>query len=213
VFNRRAAAGTHSHLPGADLGESPLWPTAAIITAATLYTTLPVRFVAGPSAGVFGSIRWIVPALTVLLLAVLLASLPKVGLGRAFGISTHRLHLGRHIASLGVISLLSAANAVSIYFLVHALINGAHVVAAPLLRAALHLWSVNVRLVGVEQAAAPIPARSLTDIVGGMAGNGAAGGSASADGGTATSGPAAISNTSSLTQSVSQRIHNKIQVD
>jgi len=32
----------------------------------------------------------------------------------------------------------------SIYFLVRALINGAHVVAAPLLRAALHLWTVNV---------------------------------------------------------------------
>ncbi len=149
MFNRRAAAGTHAHLPRADLGESPLWPTAAIITAATLYTTLPVRFVAGPSAGVFGSIRWIVPALTLLLLAVLLASLPKMGLDRAFGISTRRLHLGRHIASLGVISLLSAANAVSIYFLVHALINGAHVVAAPLLRAALHLWSVNVLVFGL----------------------------------------------------------------
>jgi len=149
VFNRRAAAGTRAHLPGADIGESPLWPTASILTAAALYTTLPARFVAGPSAGVFGSIRWIVPALTVLLLAVLLASLPKVGLGHAFGISTHRLHLGRHIASLGVISLLSAANAISIYFLVHALINGAHVVAAPLLRAALHLWCVNVLVFGL----------------------------------------------------------------
>jgi uncharacterized membrane protein len=83
------------------------------------------------------------------LLAVLLASLPNVGLGRTFGISTHRLHLGRHIASLAVISLLSAANAISIYLLVHALINGAHVVAAPLLRAAIHLWCVNVLIFGL----------------------------------------------------------------
>jgi hypothetical protein len=33
----------------ASLGESPLWPTAAIITAPVLYADLPTRFIAGDS--------------------------------------------------------------------------------------------------------------------------------------------------------------------
>src|SRR5438067_6104480 len=131
-------------MTSADLGESPIWPTAAILTAAALYATLPGRFIAGPSAGIFGSVRWIVPVLTVLLLAVLLASVPEGKLARALDLRTGRLHVGRHVLSLGVISLLSLANAAAIYLLVHSLINGAHVVASPLLRAAVHLWCVNV---------------------------------------------------------------------
>ena len=144
MFRRRAAAGIHPHVTRADLGESPIWPTAAILTAAALYATLPGRFIAGPSAGIFGSVRWIVPVLTVLLLAVLLASVPEGKLARALDLRTGRLHVGRHVLSLGVISLLSLANAAAIYLLVHSLINGAHVVASPLLRAAVHLWCVNV---------------------------------------------------------------------
>ena len=33
------------------LGESPIWPTAAIVASAILYADLPVRFIAGSSAG------------------------------------------------------------------------------------------------------------------------------------------------------------------
>jgi len=42
--------------------------------------------------------------------------------------------------------VLSVANAASIYLLVHVLVNGGAVVASPLLRAAVHLWCVNVLL-------------------------------------------------------------------
>src|ERR1700737_2108790 len=61
-----------------ELGESPLWPVLAVLTAAGLYATLPTRFISGhSSAGVFGAARWIVPSLSVLLLAPLALSVPR----------------------------------------------------------------------------------------------------------------------------------------
>ncbi len=44
------------------LGESPFWPTAAIVTAAVLYADLPQRFIVGHAAGAFSVVRWVVPA-------------------------------------------------------------------------------------------------------------------------------------------------------
>jgi uncharacterized membrane protein len=44
------------------------------------------------------------------------------------------------------IGIVSAANAVSIVLLIHLLINGASANASPLLRAAVHMWVVNVLL-------------------------------------------------------------------
>jgi len=38
------------------LGESPLWPTLAVLTAAGLYATLPGRFIVGSGAGAFGAL-------------------------------------------------------------------------------------------------------------------------------------------------------------
>ena len=57
-----------------EIGESPLFPTLAIVGAAALYATLPTRFVVGASSGVFSLARWIVPALTLILLLALLAA-------------------------------------------------------------------------------------------------------------------------------------------
>jgi hypothetical protein len=79
-------------LSGEELGESPVLPTLALLTAAALYATLPGRFVIGPAAGVFTAARWIVPALTVVLLAALLVAVPQGRLVRAIG-----LHAG-HVA-------------------------------------------------------------------------------------------------------------------
>ena len=45
-----------------------------------------------------------------------------------------------------MIAVVSAANAASIILLVHLLVNGAHANAATLLRAAVHMWVVNVLL-------------------------------------------------------------------
>jgi uncharacterized membrane protein len=125
---------TRPHLLLSDeaIGESRLLPTAAVITSALLYATLPSRFIAGPSAGAFSIARWFVPGLTVLLLLVLVASVPQ------------SRRVPRRVAALGVIAVVSAANAASIVLLVHLLVNGAHAQASQLLRAGIHMWCLNV---------------------------------------------------------------------
>jgi uncharacterized membrane protein len=136
------------HLPVAskeELGESPLWPTLAVLTAAALYATLPTRFISGPSsAGVFGAARWIVPALTVLLLAPLALSVPKQRMLQSAAERASALRLSRRIASIGVIALITVANAASIVLLVHLLVNGSKTQANLLLRAGIHMWVMNV---------------------------------------------------------------------
>jgi hypothetical protein len=141
LARREALAGAST-----SLGESPLWPTAAIAGAAGLYADLPSRFIAGSSAGAFGVVRWVVPALTVLVLAALLLSLPEGRLMRNLGWATQRVHVTRRWLSLSLIAVVSAANAASIILLVHLLVNGAHANAPTLLRAAVHMWVVNVLL-------------------------------------------------------------------
>lgn len=128
------------------LGESPLWPTAAIIAAAFLYADLPGRFIAGPSAGAFSIVRWLVPALTAVLLAALLVTVPGGRLMETLGWHGHQVHLTRRWLSLAMIAVVSAANSASIVLLVHLLVNGAHANAPTLLRAAVHMWAVNVLL-------------------------------------------------------------------
>jgi uncharacterized membrane protein len=128
------------------LGESPFWPSAAIVTSAVLYADLPGRFIAGSSAGAFTVVRWLVPGLTVLMLLALLATLPGARLMSALGWHGHRVHLTRRWLSIALIALVSAANAASILLLVHLLVNGAHANAPTLLRAAVHMWVVNVLL-------------------------------------------------------------------
>jgi uncharacterized membrane protein len=126
---------------GASLGESPLWPTAAIVASAVLYADLPTRFIVGHGSSGFALVRWLIPALTVLLLAALLITLPMD--------LTPGVHVTRRWLSLGTIGLVSVANAASIILLVHLLVNGAHANAATLLRAAVHMWVVNVLLFGL----------------------------------------------------------------
>ncbi|HEX5246169.1 MAG TPA: hypothetical protein VFW41_03470 [Gaiellaceae bacterium] len=143
MIRRVLAAGSTS------LGESPLWPTVAIVAAAGLYADLPSRFIAGTSAGAFSAVRWIVPALTVILLAALLASVPEGPLMRALGWLPQQVRVTRRWLTVTMIAIVSAANSASIYLLVHLLINGAHANAPTLLRAAVHMWVVNVLLFGL----------------------------------------------------------------
>jgi uncharacterized membrane protein len=131
------------------IGESPLWPSAAILASAILYADLPSRFIAGSSAGAFSVVRWVIPILTVLVLAALLVTVPEGRLMQRFGWARHRVHLTRRWLSLSLIGVVSAANSASIILLVHLLVNGAHANAPTLLRAAVHMWVVNVLLFGL----------------------------------------------------------------
>jgi len=131
------------------VGESPLWPSAAIVAAAGLYADLPSRFIAGPSAGVFGIVRWVVPALTAVLLGALLLSTPEGRVARSFGWAEYHVHLTRRWLALAMIGIVSAANSASIVLLIHLLLHGATANASTLLRAAVHMWTVNVLLFGL----------------------------------------------------------------
>jgi hypothetical protein len=134
----------HVVLSDKELGESPVLPTIAILTSAALYATLPGRFVVGPSAGLFAAARWVVPTLTVVLLVALIATVPQGRLIQAIGVHGRHLRVGRRIAALAVTAVVSAANAAAILLLVHLLISGAHAQARLLLRAGIHMWSLNV---------------------------------------------------------------------
>jgi hypothetical protein len=131
------------------IGEPAVWPTAAIVASASLYATMPSRFIAGPSAGVFSVGRWVVPGLTVLLFAALLVSVPQGKLVGRLGLEADAVHLTRRVLAIALIAVLSAANAAAIVLLIHGLVNGVSASAPSLLRAAVHMWCVNVLLFGL----------------------------------------------------------------
>ena len=120
------------------VGESPIWPAAALITAAALYADLPTRFISGAGGGSFQVLRWVVPALTLLFVASL-GALPVVG------------RITRRHLIIGTIALVSAANLASIVLLIEVLLHGSidPNAASELLRAAVHMWAVNVLLFGL----------------------------------------------------------------
>lgn len=130
-------------------GESALWPALAVLSAACLYATLPSPFLAGTGVGVFGAIRWAVPAATVVLLAPLAFDLPLRHLPASAASRIAALRLTRRVASLAVIALVTAANAAAILLLVHFLVNGAQTQANVLLRAGIHMWLMNVLVFGL----------------------------------------------------------------
>jgi uncharacterized membrane protein len=136
--------------PADDLGESPLLPAAALLTAAVLYADMPDRFIVGPGGSAFGVVRWVVPALTIFVLATFVVIRPRGRLVHAFGWGERSLHLTRRRLALVSIGFVSLANSASIILLVHLLVNGklaqGSSAAAELLRAAVHMWAVNVLL-------------------------------------------------------------------
>jgi hypothetical protein len=94
-------------------------------------------------------VRWVIPALMVILLIALLASAPRGRLVRSLGLHVHQVRIGRRVMVMAVTAIISAANAVSILLLVHLLVNGAHAQAPLLLKAGIHMWSLNVLVFGL----------------------------------------------------------------
>ena len=141
--------GTVPVVSRAELGESPLLPVAAVVTAAGLYATLPGSFIAGASSGVFAAARLVVPILTLLLLAPLALSVPTPRALATLSHHTGALRLSRRIASLAVIAVISLANAAAIILLVHSIVAGDKAHARLLLRAAIHMWCTNVLVFGL----------------------------------------------------------------
>lgn len=129
-----------------ELGESPLWPSLALFASAGLYADLPSQFIGGQGGGAFVALRWVVPALTVVVLLTLGVIRPRGRLARVLDWEPRTARLTRRRLVLAAIAFVSAANAASIGLLIHLLINGASAQASPLLRAAVHMWVVNVLL-------------------------------------------------------------------
>jgi uncharacterized membrane protein len=129
-----------------ELGESPVWPALALIASAGLYADLPSSFIEGAGGGAFGAFRWIVPVLTVIVLIALGVIRTSDRVARALDWGPRTLHLTRRRLGLVAIGIVSAANAASIVLLIHLLVNGASATANTLLRAAVHMWLVNVLL-------------------------------------------------------------------
>jgi hypothetical protein len=132
-----------------ELGESPVWPTLAVLTAAALYATLPAKFVTGPATSLFTVVRWLVPALTILLLIPLVLSVPRARLFESAQAHAAGLRVTRRILSMAVLGLITVATAGSIALLVHFLLHGATTQAPLLLRAGIRMWCMNVLLFGL----------------------------------------------------------------
>jgi hypothetical protein len=117
------------------IGEPRWLPILAVLSAAGLYVTLPSRFIVGPSAGALSVVRWVVPVFTLALVAPLALSAPKQRIVRS---------VGRRAAAIALIAIISAANAAAIVLIVRLLVIGASTHARELIRAAIHMWCMNV---------------------------------------------------------------------
>ena len=123
--------------------ESRFPPALAVVVAATLYATLPLKFVSGPTA-IFDAARFVLPALEIILLVPLVLTVPRL---------IPRLHLierlWRRRAILGLVGLISLANAASIVLLVHYIITGHKISGHELVRASIDIWWTNVIVFGL----------------------------------------------------------------
>jgi hypothetical protein len=109
-------------------GHERVWPASlAVLIALAAYLVLPARLVIQP--------RWLIPAIEAALLFPLTVTHP------------HRHHEEDRLvraASMGLIGLLSLANAVSTGLLVHDLLSGAGFGGRQLVYSAMELWLTNV---------------------------------------------------------------------
>jgi hypothetical protein len=117
----------------------PWLPAASALVAAILYARLPDRFVFGTHAGLASAFKALIPALIVLLLiSLLVLHTPGLKIPHAL-----RILVGRRVA-IGLIALITLANAVSVILLVRFIINGGHTSGKQLVLSAIDIWWTNV---------------------------------------------------------------------
>jgi uncharacterized membrane protein len=109
----------------------PRWPSAiAVLVAAALYFTLPNELVLGPAF-----VRYLVPGLELAVLIPLAVTAPY----------RHIEESGfRRAVAMTLTALVSIANALSLFFLIHQLLYGSGVQGRTLLYAAFDVWTTNV---------------------------------------------------------------------
>ncbi|HEX7524810.1 MAG TPA: hypothetical protein VF327_00815, partial [Gaiellaceae bacterium] len=107
------------------------WPSAlAVVGAAALYLTLPNELVLGPPF-----VRFVVPALELAVLIPLSLTSPN----------RHASESGaRRRVAMTLTALISAANALALFFLIRQLLYGSGVQGRTLLYAAFDIWVTNV---------------------------------------------------------------------
>jgi hypothetical protein len=110
------------------------WPAQLCVLAAILLqVSLPHKLAVGPA--------WLLPSLEGALLIALAVTTQR---GRE-----EETHPGRRRAAIGVIALVNAANAVSLYLLAHELLHK-HVSNGPsLIRSGIAIWLTNVLIFGL----------------------------------------------------------------
>jgi len=120
--------------------ESRILPALAVVVAAVLYARLPDKYISSGGIPVLHVARFVVPTLIILLLAPLFLSAPRT---QVIG-SQLIVRLWQRRAVLGLIGLISAANAGSIVLLVHYIITGRHLGGHELVLASIDIWWTNV---------------------------------------------------------------------
>lgn len=111
--------------------ESRWPPLIALAFAAILYATLPNSLILGG-----GWLRWIVPALELLLIAV--ATVPPV----------HETDRRRHVG-MAIVVLVTVANASAIALLIHGIVDASGFEGRYLIVAALQVWATNIIIFAV----------------------------------------------------------------
>lgn len=132
------------HLPEFVPWKIPWLPALAALVAAILFARLPDQFIFGAHQTVATVVRWLVPALIlVLLCALIVIHWEELRIHH-----TIRSLLRRRMA-ITLIAIISAANVLSVFLLVRFIINGGHSSGHQLVVSAIDIWWTNIIVFGL----------------------------------------------------------------
>jgi hypothetical protein len=133
------SVGSGHHLPEFVPWKIPWLPALASLVAAVLFARLPDQFIFGAHQTVAAVVRWLVPALIVLLLcALIVIHWEELRIHH-----TIRSFLRRRMA-IALIAIITIANVLSVFLLVRFIINGGHSSGHQLVVSAIDIWWTNI---------------------------------------------------------------------